>query len=92
MKVSDVMVRATNVFEGDSRAVREALAVGLPVVASDIGLRPEGVILYKAGDVVELLTALRKVITKPSNNKPKTDPEGEQNIQCLLALYEKLSN
>ena len=90
MKLSNVMVRATNVFEGDSRAVREALAVGLPVVASNIGLRPEGVTLYKAGDVTGLVTAFQSVLVKPGHNDPVTDPEGEKNIQRYLALYEKL--
>jgi glycosyltransferase involved in cell wall biosynthesis len=90
MKESDLMVRSTNEFEGDSRAIREAMAVGLPVVATDMGLRPNGVTLYKAGDVAGLVAALREVVARPGERIPYTDPEGEQNIQRHKALYEKL--
>jgi glycosyltransferase involved in cell wall biosynthesis len=50
MSRSDIFVRPT-LRDGDSISVREALALGVPVVASDVGTRPEGARLFEAGDV-----------------------------------------
>lgn len=50
MARSDVFVRPTRA-DGDSISVREALALGVPTVASDVGTRPDGVRLFPAGDV-----------------------------------------
>jgi glycosyltransferase involved in cell wall biosynthesis len=55
MSASDVFVRPT-LEDGDSISVREALALGVPVVASDIGTRPAGAILFQRGDVGEMLS------------------------------------
>jgi glycosyltransferase involved in cell wall biosynthesis len=55
MSVSDVFVRPT-LADGDSTSVREALSLGVPVVASDIGTRPAGAILFPPGDVGEMLS------------------------------------
>lgn len=46
---TDVYVRPTST-DGDSVAVREALDLGLQVVASDVCRRPDGVLTYKYGD------------------------------------------
>lgn len=48
--------------DGDSIAVREALAFGLPVVASDAVARPDGCVLFKTGSVQELQRALEAII------------------------------
>lgn len=49
MARSDVFVRPT-LEDGDSVSVREAIALGVPVVASAVGTRPEGAILFPRGD------------------------------------------
>src|SRR5205814_3643851 len=54
----DVFVRPTY-FDGDASSVREALALGVPVVASDTDFRPEGVVVFRRGDVGALSDALR---------------------------------
>jgi len=55
----DLFVRPT-LHDGDSISVREALALGVPVVASRTGKRPEGVYLFAPGDVEGLVAqALR---------------------------------
>lgn len=46
----DFMVRPTY-SDGDSNSVREALHLGLPVIASDCVKRPEGVVIFSAGDL-----------------------------------------
>jgi glycosyltransferase involved in cell wall biosynthesis len=53
--VSDVFIRAT-LEDGDSTSVREALSLGVPVVASRTGTRPAGAILFQPGDVGEMLS------------------------------------
>ena len=55
MRRSHVFVRAT-LEDGDSISVREALALGVPVVASRVGSRPPGAILFHPGDVEDMLS------------------------------------
>ena len=57
MSASDVFVRPT-LEDGDSISVREALALKVPVVASRVGTRPDGAILFHPGDVEDLLSKL----------------------------------
>jgi glycosyltransferase involved in cell wall biosynthesis len=59
---SNVFVRPT-LRDGDSISVREALALHVPVVASNVGTRPEGVQLFEAGNVDELVKAVHRVLT-----------------------------
>lgn len=57
MSASDVFVRPT-LEDGDSISVREALELKVPVVASRVGTRPPGAILFHPGDVEDLLSQL----------------------------------
>jgi glycogen synthase len=51
---SDVFLRPT-FQDGDSISVREALALGVPVVTSRVGSRPAGTILFHPGDVQDMV-------------------------------------
>jgi glycogen synthase len=53
MSRSDTFVRPT-FRDGDSISVREAVALGVPVVASNVGTRPAEARLFEAGDTVGL--------------------------------------
>jgi glycosyltransferase involved in cell wall biosynthesis len=50
--------------DGDSISVREALSLGVPVVASDVGTRPKGTLLFEAGDVEGLIAQLEKALVR----------------------------
>lgn len=61
---SDVFVRPT-FTDGDSISVREALFLQVPVVASSVGMRPAGTILFQPGDVDSLLAAIEAALAAP---------------------------
>jgi glycosyltransferase involved in cell wall biosynthesis len=65
MRRSHVFVRAT-LEDGDSISVREALALGVPVVASRVGSRPPGAILFHPGDVDDMLSKVDLACTGAS--------------------------
>ena len=53
----DLLLRTT-LYDGDSISVREALYIGTPVIATDNGMRPEGVYLIPPSDSARLLDAV----------------------------------
>jgi glycogen(starch) synthase len=57
MSRSDVFLRPT-LEDGDSISVREALSLGVPVVATRTGTRPAGAILFDPGDLDAMLSKL----------------------------------
>jgi glycogen(starch) synthase len=61
MARSDVFLRPALV-DGDSTSVREALALGVPVIASHVGTRPPGTILFRSGDKTDLLEKIESVL------------------------------
>jgi glycosyltransferase involved in cell wall biosynthesis len=70
MHRSDVAVLATH-FEGYGMAIAEALARGLPAVATAVGALPDTVppdagVLVPAGDAAALRDALRRVLDEPA--------------------------
>jgi glycogen synthase len=87
MARSDVFVRTPHV-EGDSMSVREALAVGVPVVASDAGFRPDGVMLYRPADYADLAAKLDRVLSSP-RSRVTSDfrEEGQANLRRLIETY-----
>jgi len=85
-----VFVRPS-LFDGDSRSVREALSLGIPVVASDTGLRPAGVKLFAKGDAAQMSAAIRETIEGAETVvPPATTSAREESVSQLLSLYEKL--
>jgi len=61
MSRCSVFVRPT-LLDGDSISVREAVALGVPVVASNVGTRPDGVVLFEAGTLGGLITQLETTL------------------------------
>jgi glycosyltransferase involved in cell wall biosynthesis len=63
---STLFLRPT-LYDGDSISVREALALGTPVVASDTEFRPPGVAFFRKGDLhdmIEKITVVLKTAVK----------------------------
>jgi glycosyltransferase involved in cell wall biosynthesis len=79
----DAFVRPTY-FDGDASSVREALALGVRVVASDTDYRPDGVRLFPRGDTAALADALDAALQAPA-----VTVEGSA-LPALLALYDAL--
>jgi glycogen(starch) synthase len=88
LRASDVTVRSTFV-DGDAITVREALAFGVPVVASDTDFRPEGVTLFRRGDVSDLVAKLGQVLARPVGGSSPREPTNEQSA-AIWQLYTEL--
>jgi len=86
MSVSDVFIRPT-LEDGDSISVREALSLGVPVVASRIGTRPAGAILFEPGDVGEMLSKVELAMAR------KRDGEAPLTgcMDRLMEIYQQVT-
>jgi glycosyltransferase involved in cell wall biosynthesis len=84
----DLLLRTTR-YDGDSVAVREALYIGTPVIATDNGMRPEGVHLIPPSDAGRLRDAVCELL---SGERPRRAPggDGQENIRAVVQFYEEL--
>jgi glycosyltransferase involved in cell wall biosynthesis len=85
MSAGDVFLRPS-LADGDSISVREALSLGIPVVASRVGARPAGAILFRAGDVEEMLAAVELALAAKRSNPPRA----AGSIDRLLEIYRQV--
>ncbi len=86
ISASDVFVRPT--FEdGDSVSVREALALGVPVVASTAGVRPNEAILFPSGNLEGLLSGFERALAAPPARR-RHAPDGAAR---LIELYRQVA-
>ena len=91
MSRCDLFVRPTLV-DGDANSVREALALEIPVVASDVGNRPAGAILFRTGDADDLAVKLSDTIAETCfismvPRKPSCPPTSSGQIRNLIDIY-----
>ena len=82
------LLRTTR-FDGDSISVREALALGTPVVATDTGMRPDGCHLFPVGSLSGLVEAARGALDA-ARPTPEEDAEGDD-LDQVLKVYRELS-
>ena len=85
---SDALLRTT-LYDGDSVSVREALYMGTPVIATDNGMRPEGVHLIPPSDAGRLRNAVCELL---SGERAARTPagDGRENIRAVVRFYEEL--
>ena len=88
---ADLMLRTTW-YDGDALSVREALNFGLPVVATDNGMRPEGVHLIPARDLEALLAAIEDVLRNPPPRVQPAEQTEDGNLLAVLELYQELAS
>ena len=90
MKSIDVMIRPTTT-DGDSNAVREAISLGAPVIASDCVPRPESILTYPAGDTIALCDAIVTVLDDLDQWRAKAAKANMgQNADKIVQLVKKL--
>jgi len=80
----------TPACDGVSASVLESLALGVPVLASENGHRPAGVMTYREGDAADLCAGISTVIQgrARATSKPQhqdTDDNIGRTADCLLA-------
>jgi glycosyltransferase involved in cell wall biosynthesis len=85
---SDLLLRTT-LYDGDSIAVREALYMGTPVIATDNRMRPEGVHLIPPSDPARLLDAVCDLLSRRRAPRPPAG-DGQENIRAVVHFYEEL--
>ena len=87
---ADVFLRCARV-DGDSMSVREALATGMPTVASDTAFRPEGVMLYKKESPEDLAARLEEAFMAPRRDPAEMRDEARHNLETLLDVYARVT-
>lgn len=87
MQSSDIMLRTTW-YDGDAISVREGLHLGVPVIASDNGMRPEGTHLIPARNLEALVAAVEKILNNPPARVPIAS-ESQQNLEEVLKVYQQ---
>jgi glycosyltransferase involved in cell wall biosynthesis len=87
---SDLFLRTTR-YDGDAISVREALHLGIPVVATDNGMRPDGVALVPIADAPALVAAIDAHLARPAQSRAASVvAKDERNVVEVLKLYEEL--
>jgi glycosyltransferase involved in cell wall biosynthesis len=81
MRLGDLFVRPTRA-DGDSISVREALGLGVRVLASDVGQRPPGVVRFSVGDPASLAAGARAALAGP-----RPDDAGADVSARILELW-----
>ena len=93
MTLASVFLRTT-LYDGDAISVREALWLGVPVIASNNGMRPAGVRVVPMHDLAALVTTIEETLTLGPGTRPTVDGAlagiGEENLEATLRLYREL--
>lgn len=91
----DMFLRTT-LYDGDSISVREALHLGVPVVATDNGMRPAGVRLVPVSNLAALAEAVLSGLAagaEPTDPRARKEAAGrgdEENVAAVFELYREL--
>jgi len=83
------MLLRTTWYDGDAISIREALHYQVPVIATDNGMRPEGVILVAAREAEGLSRAIRACLGRDAPARLKQSAN-HAHIDSILDLYQEL--
>jgi glycogen synthase len=77
--------------DGDAVSVREALTLGVPVLASDVAKRPSGVRVLPLADRSRWVQAVRDAVTDAQSQRraPPRPVARNADLAALLALYDR---
>jgi hypothetical protein len=83
---ASVLIRPT-ATDGDANSIREALSLGIPVVASDVVTRPKGCLLHRNRDIDDLESVTRHALS--NSRKIESTPTARVDIETgeRIALY-----
>jgi glycosyltransferase involved in cell wall biosynthesis len=85
---SSLLVRPTST-DGDAVSIREALTAGVPVVASDVVSRPEGVHAFEYRDLRSLVDTTRRALDADTPPPSAAIREaGDETFHQILGVYE----
>jgi len=85
----DILLRTT-LFDGDAISVREALFLETPVIATDNGMRPDGVDLIPVGDSGALADSIKTIARREKPEKTQKTAD-RSNIRSVIELYSKIA-
>ena len=83
---SRIFVRST-FSDGDATSVREAIAFGTPVIASDVVRRPAGTLCFKTGDASDLASKIDSLLSGTRHPPTPTSAPSTNGMHRLLELY-----
>jgi glycosyltransferase involved in cell wall biosynthesis len=84
-----LMLRTT-LYDGDAVSVREALHLGIPVIASDNKMRPAGVHLIPKSNLHALAHAVEDRLSQPASSRAASGSDAS-NLQAVLDFYQELA-
>lgn len=84
----DILLRTT-LFDGDAISIREALYLQKNVIATNNGMRPEGVDLIDSLTSANLAAAIRSIIKRPARSKIEHTAD-ISNISKVIDLYKEI--
>lgn len=92
INICNLFIRPTNT-DGDALSIREALLLKKPSIASDVGKRPEGTIIFKNRNIEDLYIKITDVINNHDKYRTKIENiEFEDNAKKVLEVYKEVLN
>jgi glycosyltransferase involved in cell wall biosynthesis len=85
VKKSNITIRATRT-DGDSLSIRESLYFNIPIIASDVTIRPAETIVFKSDDSVDLENKILNIL----ENREDFEYEHINYGQKILDLYSEV--
>lgn len=85
---SDVFVRPTNT-DGDALSIREALALGIPAIASDIVKRPDECVVFKTRDKNDFRHKVIEVLESECNRSNRLTISSPEQMNEIMKIYER---